>query len=69
LKKGDDGCAWFLLALAQGERSDKESAKTWFKRGAAWTKQHAPADTEMHQLWSEAAALLGMPGPDAAGPE
>jgi tetratricopeptide (TPR) repeat protein len=67
LKKGDDECAWFLLAMAHWQKGDKDEARTWFKKAVDWTKLNAPGDTEMRRLWSEAAKLLGTDGPVVAG--
>ena len=64
LKKGGDACAWFLLAMAHWQKGDKDKARTWFDTAVGWTKINASENAEMRRLWSEAAALLGMPGPD-----
>jgi hypothetical protein len=65
LKKGDDAFAWFLLAMAHWQLGEKDKASNWFNKAVDWAKRKAPGDTELRRLWSEAAKLLGVPGPDA----
>ncbi len=68
MRNGGDASDWFLLALAHGQKGDKEKARAWFDRAVVWTKEHAPGNTELRQFWTEAAALLESPGPAAALP-
>jgi tetratricopeptide (TPR) repeat protein len=68
LRNGGDTYDWFMLALAHGRKADKDQARKWFDKAVAWTKDKKPKDKELRQFWSEAAELLGLPGPDAGGP-
>jgi tetratricopeptide (TPR) repeat protein len=67
---GDGGgpLDWFFLAMAQWQKGDKDEARRGFERAVAWTKEKDPKNTELRQFWTEAADLLGQPGPDAPGP-
>jgi WD40 repeat protein/tetratricopeptide (TPR) repeat protein len=56
----------FLQAMALGRKGDKGEARTWFDQAVAQTKQSYPNDAELRQIWTEAAELLGQPGPQAA---
>jgi tetratricopeptide (TPR) repeat protein len=67
MENGGDASNWFVLALARREKGDKNQARTWFDKAVVWTRQNAPEDPELHQLWTEAAELLGQPGPAATG--
>jgi tetratricopeptide (TPR) repeat protein len=67
LQKGGDANNWFLVALAHWQTGDKDEARKWFKKAVAWTKGEDPKSVELRQFWTEAAELLGQPGPDAAG--
>ena len=67
LNDGQDPFAWFLLALANGQRGQKDRARNWFDKAVARTLAAAPEDLELRPLWAEAAGRLGLPGPVAAG--
>ena len=68
LRKGGDGYDWFLLALARWRKGENETARTWFDKAVIWAKQGSPNEPSLRHLWSEAAALLGKPGPDKVVP-
>jgi hypothetical protein len=67
LRNGGDAYNWFSVALAHWQEGHKDEARQWFDKAVAWTMQVAPEETELRQLWTEAAVLLGQPGPGAAG--
>ncbi|HZW30391.1 MAG TPA: tetratricopeptide repeat protein, partial [Isosphaeraceae bacterium] len=67
LRSGGNAYDWFLLALAHGQKGENNQARTWFDKAVALMKEKALKDKEVLQLWAEAAALLGQPGPDASG--
>jgi hypothetical protein len=52
--------------MALWQRGEKDKARTWFKKAAAWTDEKASKDTGLRRLWSDAAELLGQPGPNSA---
>jgi tetratricopeptide (TPR) repeat protein len=60
---GGDASDRFFLATAYWRKGNKDEARTWFDRGAAWTKEKDPKNDEFRQFWTEAAELLGQPGP------
>jgi serine/threonine protein kinase/Tfp pilus assembly protein PilF len=62
-----NGWDWFLVAMVQGRKGDKDEARKWFDRAVDWTRRHDPDDPELLQFWSEAAELLGLASPHAAG--
>jgi eukaryotic-like serine/threonine-protein kinase len=71
LWSGADAWDWFFQALARWQKGDRQGARKWFDKAVARTKQRDPKYVELRQFWTEAAALLGEPGPveTAAGPE
>lgn len=60
---GDAG-DWLLLALAHWQAGEKELARVWFDKALAWIKQGKVIQPLVRQLWTEAAELMGLPGPD-----
>jgi tetratricopeptide (TPR) repeat protein len=68
LRNGGDGGDWFFLAMAHWQKGEKDEARKWFDKAVAWTKEKGPKNAELRQFWTEAAELLGQPGPDAPGP-
>jgi serine/threonine-protein kinase len=67
LLKNVDPSNWFFLAMAHGQKGSKNEARKWFDKAVAWTKEKSPRNSELRQFWTEAAELLGLPGPDASG--
>jgi serine/threonine-protein kinase len=68
LRQGGDALDWFFLSLAQKRLGHHEEAGAWFDKAVKWTRQHDPRNGELRQFWSEAAELLGRPGPDDTAP-
>jgi len=67
LENGGDAFNWFLIALADWQRGEMDKARNWFDKAVAWMREQDAEDPILRQLWTEAAELLGRPGPDAAG--
>jgi eukaryotic-like serine/threonine-protein kinase len=67
LRKGMYAYDWFFQAMARWQKGDKDEARKWFDKAVGWTKEKEPKNAELLQFWSEAAELLGQPGPNAAG--
>jgi superkiller protein 3 len=63
LSDGVDASNWFFLAMAHARKGEKDEAITWFDKAVGWTKEKAPKNQELLSFWSEAAQLLGRPGP------
>jgi serine/threonine-protein kinase len=68
LRNGGDASDWFFLAMAHWQKGGKDGGRKWFDKAVAWTKEKDPKNSELRQFWTEAAELLGQPGPDAPGP-
>ena len=68
LRDGETGPDGFFLAMAHWQNGDREQARRWFDKAVAWTRAKAPNVPGLRRWWSEAAELLGQPGPDASGP-
>jgi tetratricopeptide (TPR) repeat protein len=68
LRNGGSAYDWFILAMAHAQKAEKDEARKWFDKAAAWTKEKDPKNAELLQFWKEAADLLGLPGPDPTGP-
>jgi tetratricopeptide (TPR) repeat protein len=67
LGKGGNANDWFFQAMVRGHKGDKGQARKWFDRAVAWTRENDPKNKELLQFWSEAAEVLGQPGPDGHG--
>ena len=68
LRDGGIADDWFLLAMAYGQKGDKDEARKWLDKAVAWTREKDPKNAELRQFWAEAADLLGQPGPDVPAP-
>jgi serine/threonine protein kinase/Flp pilus assembly protein TadD len=57
-----------FLAMAHWKLGDREKARQWYDRGAAWLQKNATTDPEPRQWLDEAARLMGIPtSPAPAG--
>jgi superkiller protein 3 len=63
LRNGRTAIDWFILSLVHWRRGDKERARVSFNEAVTRTKPDVAEDTELCQLWTEAAELLGLAGP------
>jgi hypothetical protein len=54
------------VALANGQKGEKVDARPWFDKAVAWMREQDCELPVFRQLWAEAGALLGQPGPGAA---
>jgi tetratricopeptide (TPR) repeat protein len=63
LRKAAHACDWFFMAMALGQKGEKDKARPWFDKAVAWTREKDPKNKEFLQFWAEAAELLGQPGP------
>jgi hypothetical protein len=55
----------FFLAMAHWQIGEKEQAQTWYSQGVQWMAKNDPNNVELKRFRTEAAALLGLPGPAA----
>ncbi|MGO9917434.1 MAG: protein kinase domain-containing protein [Isosphaeraceae bacterium] len=68
MTKHGDANVWFAMALASWRKGDQGQARAFFDKAADWAKNHPRmTDDDQRQLWSEAAQLLGRPGPPQPG--
>ena len=63
LSDGGNVFYWFVLAMVYSRNGDKEKASEWFDKAVAQAKTDAPDEADARRLWTEAAKLLGRPGP------
>ncbi len=68
LRKGGPAAEWFLLALALASKGEKEKALPWFDKAVERAIKKNLTEVDVIQLRTEAARLLGRPGPDAPAP-
>ncbi len=65
LHRGGDAYDWLILALVDAKQGRKDQARALFDKSLEWIKKHDARDPDLRLFWSEAADLLGQPGPDA----
>jgi eukaryotic-like serine/threonine-protein kinase len=68
LRQGGQAAEWFLLAMALARKGEKEKALPWFDKAVERAVKKNLKELDVMILWSEAARLLGRPGPDAPAP-
>ncbi len=69
MQNGGNAFNWFLMALAACQQGEMDKARGCFDKAVAWMRKHNLSIPILRQLWTEAAELLGQPGPDATGPD
>ncbi|HZW33608.1 MAG TPA: protein kinase, partial [Isosphaeraceae bacterium] len=63
---GGQAIDWFFLAMTRWHQGKTNEARESFGRAVAWIQRNSKShDHELRQFHAEAAALLGLPGPDA----
>jgi superkiller protein 3 len=60
LLKGDDGEAFFFLAMAHHRAGHNDEAHKWYDKGIEWMDKHAPKDPTLLRYRAEAADVLGV---------
>jgi tetratricopeptide (TPR) repeat protein len=58
--KGGDAAQWFFLAMAHWRLGEKDKAREWYDRAAAWMDKHDPNSRDLRRFRAEAAELLGL---------
>jgi tetratricopeptide (TPR) repeat protein len=61
----EDATLTFLMAMTHAQKGEQKQARPWFDKAVAWMKAQRSQGMYLHLLWTEAAGLLGQPGPDA----
>jgi tetratricopeptide (TPR) repeat protein len=67
LANGGDPHDWFFVAMIEHQRGHAEESAKWFDKSVAWMKGQRSSDAELLPKWTEAASVLGRPGPEAVG--
>jgi tetratricopeptide (TPR) repeat protein len=68
LDKGAQPTDFFFLAMAHWRRGDKSDAEQFFQRGVEAASKKEMLGTDLRMFWSEAAGVLGKPGPSPKPP-
>jgi hypothetical protein len=55
--------------MARWQLGDKDQARKWYQQADAWMRKNQPNNAELRRFRAEAAALLGLPAPEAAPKE
>jgi eukaryotic-like serine/threonine-protein kinase len=74
LRQGGDSFTWFFLAMAHWQLGEQQEARRWYGRAVRWLEENERAlakdpsyGEQLQRFRAEAAALLDVPGPPAAG--
>jgi hypothetical protein len=65
LSHGGDPYDWFFVAMIEHEHGKVDEATRWYDKSVDWIKQQKSPDADLLPIWTEAAKLLGRPGPEA----
>ena len=68
LRKGGLPNDWFLLAMALARKGEKQKAVEWYEKAVEQRRKLKMTVDDVLLLWSEAARLLGRPGPPSDAP-
>ena len=68
LRKGGLPNDWFLLAMALARKGEKQKAVEWYEKAVEQRRKLKMTVDDVLLLWSEAARLLGLPGPPSEAP-
>ncbi len=68
LRKGGLPNDWFLLAMALARKGEKQRAVEWYEKAVEQRRKLKMTVDDVLLLWSEAARLLGRPGPPSDAP-
>jgi tetratricopeptide (TPR) repeat protein len=60
LQGGGNAFDWFFLAMAHGQRGNKDEARRWYDRAVQWMDKNQPENKELGRFRAEAAELLGV---------
>ncbi len=68
LRQGGLPNDWFLLAMALAQKGEKQKAVEWYEKAVEQRRRLKMTVDDVLLLWSEAARLLGCPGPPSKAP-
>ena len=60
LRQGGDAFDWYFMAMAEWQRGNKDQARQWYDKAAAWQEKKAKDNEELRRFRDEAAELLGI---------
>ena len=60
MRAGGDSADWFFLAMAHWQLGNRDEARRWYQRAAAWKRKDSLADDDAARIRTEAAELLGV---------
>ena len=60
LNSGGHATTWFFMAMAHWQSGQKDQARGWYDKAAAWMQKNKPRGGELLRFRAEAAALLGV---------
>jgi tetratricopeptide (TPR) repeat protein len=63
LSHGGDAQDWLFLAMAHWKHGNKEEARAWYDRAAAWMDKEGTYSPELRRYRRDAAELLGIAAP------
>ncbi|MEK7675188.1 MAG: protein kinase [Verrucomicrobiota bacterium] len=66
LANGGDAQQWLFLAMSYWQKADRQQARQWYDKAAAWIEKIHPADEVYVRFRTEAARLLGVHPTDEA---
>ncbi|MHB8974423.1 MAG: protein kinase domain-containing protein [Pirellulaceae bacterium] len=61
LRSGGNPCDWYFLTMAHWQLGNKDEARQWYDKAAAWMDKNKPNDEELLRFRAEAAELLATP--------
>src|SRR5262249_22150562 len=64
ISKGE-GIDCFCLAMTRWQQGNHQEARQWFDQAITWIERTRSDDAEVRRFHAEAAALLGLAGPQA----
>jgi serine/threonine protein kinase len=62
LRKGGDGNDWFFLAMCHWQLGEKNVAREWYDKAAAWMEKNQPNNEELRRFRREAEELMKIAG-------
>jgi tetratricopeptide (TPR) repeat protein len=60
LQAGGDASDWFVLAMALGQKGERDRARRWYEKAVGWMEKNKPRDEQLQRSRDEVAALLGL---------
>ena len=58
LRQGGDAFDWYFLAMAEWRRGNKDEARRWYDKAAAWRLEKAKDNEELDRFEADASVVL-----------